>query len=139
MVKETTMRAAIIENGVVANIAEADEDFANAQGWIVSEVAAIGDLWDGVDFAKPPAPPAPVPASVTRRQAREALLNVGLLDDVEMAIAASEDETERRRAEIYWMDSATFERNNAMLAQIAGSIGLSDTDIDELFIAAAAL
>lgn len=133
------MRAAIIENGVVANIAEADEGFAHEQGWIVSEVAAIGDLWDGVSFSKPPAPPAPVPASVTRRQAREALLNVGLLDDVEMAIAVIKDETERRRAEIYWMDSATFERNSAMLAQIGGRIGLSDTDIDELFIAAAAL
>jgi hypothetical protein len=123
------MRAAIVENGVVVNIAEADADFAAAQGWIVSEFAAIGDLWDGVDFAKPAAPPEPVPTSVTRRQAREALLNVGLLDDA----------TERRRAEIYWQDSATFERSNAMLAQIAGAIGLSDADIDELFVAAAGL
>jgi hypothetical protein len=133
------MRAAIVENGVVVNIAEADADFAAAQGWIVSEFAAIGDLWDGVDFAKPAAPPEPVPTSVTRRQAREALLNVGLLDDVDMAIAAIEDATERRRAEIYWQDSATFERSNAMLAQIAGAIGLSDADIDELFVAAAGL
>lgn len=133
------MRAAIIENGIVVNIAEADADFAAAQGWIVSDTASIGDTWDGLEFAKPPAPPAPVPASVTRRQAREALLNVGLLDDVDMAIAGIADETERRRAEIYWMDSATFERNSAMLGQIAASIGLTDAEIDELFIAASAL
>lgn len=133
------MRAAIIENGVVVNIAEADADFAEAQGWIVSETAAIGDTWDGVAFAKPPAPPAPVPASVTRRQAREALLNIGLLDDVEMAIANIEDATERKRAEIYWLDSATFERAHPMLAQIAGSIGLTDAEIDDLFIEAATL
>lgn len=133
------MRAAIIENGVVVNIAEADADFAKAQGWIVSDTAAIGDTWDGVEFANPTAPPEPVPASVTRRQAREALLNVGLLDDVDAAIASIEDATERRRAEIYWMDSATFERNSAMLGQIAASIGLTDAEIDDLFVAAAAL
>lgn len=48
------MRCAIIENGKVANIAEADADFAAAMGWIVSDVAAIGDDYDGVSFIKAP-------------------------------------------------------------------------------------
>jgi len=133
------MRAAIIQDGIVINIAEADADFAEAQGWIVSDDAAIGDTWDGESFIKPPTPPAPVPASVTRRQAREALLNIGLLDDVEMVINSIEDETERKRAEIYWLDSATFERSHPMLIQIASAVGLTDAEIDELFVAAAAL
>jgi hypothetical protein len=133
------MRAAIIENGIVTNIAEADSAFAQAQGWIISEDAAIGDAWDGEAFIKPPAPPQPIPASVTRRQAREALLDIGLLDDVEMVIGSIEDATERKRAEIYWLDSATFERAHPMLVQIASAVGLTDAEIDDLFVAAATL
>lgn len=133
------MRAAIIENGIVINIAEADADFATAQGWIISEEAAIGDAWDGEAFIKPEPPAPAVPKSVTRRQAREALLNIGLLDDVEMVIGSIEDATERKRAEIYWLDSATFERAHPMLAQIAGAVGLTDAEIDDLFITAATL
>lgn len=56
------MRAAIIENGVVVNIAVADADFAAEQGWIISDVAQIGDLWDGETFTSPA---APEPISVT--------------------------------------------------------------------------
>ena len=48
------MRAAIIESGVVANIAVADPEFAQEQGWVVSETAQIGDLWDGATFTSPP-------------------------------------------------------------------------------------
>lgn len=47
------MRYAIIENGIVANIAEAGADFAMSQGWIDAAGGAIGDLWDGVVFSKP--------------------------------------------------------------------------------------
>lgn len=61
------MRAAIIENGVVINIAVADADFAAEQGWIMSDVAQIGDLWDGETFTSPPAPePAPAPPPPTK-------------------------------------------------------------------------
>jgi hypothetical protein len=41
-----------------------------------------------------------VPASISRRQGRLALLGAGLLDAVEAAIAAIPDATERRAAEI---------------------------------------
>ena len=47
------MAYAIIENGAVANIVEAESDFAASQGWIDAAGAAIGDLWDGVRFTKP--------------------------------------------------------------------------------------
>ena len=50
--------AAIVENGVVVNIALAEPDFAAEQGWIVSDTAKIGDLWDGQTFT-PPAALAP--------------------------------------------------------------------------------
>ncbi|MBP0589271.1 hypothetical protein J8I87_05975 [Paraburkholderia sp. LEh10] len=46
-------RFAIIEGGTVANIVEADADFAQSQGWIDAADAAIGDLWNDSAFSKP--------------------------------------------------------------------------------------
>jgi hypothetical protein len=132
------MRFAIISDGVVVNVVEAWPEQADA-AWVASDKANIGWLFDGEEFREPPPLPAPVPASVTRRQAREALLNVGLLDDVEMIIGSIEDATERKRAEIYWLDSVAFERANPMLAQIASAVGLTEAEIDDLFRQAAAL
>lgn len=43
------MRYAIIENGKVVNVAEADEGFDGIQ----SDIANIGDTWDGQNFIKP--------------------------------------------------------------------------------------
>lgn len=63
------MRAAIIENGIVINIAETEPDFAAEQGWVLSNVAQIGDLWDGETFTSPPAPePAPAPPPPTKEE-----------------------------------------------------------------------
>jgi hypothetical protein len=64
------MRVAIIEGGVVANIAVADPEFAQEQGWVVSETAQIGDLWDGATFTSPPVTDAEIEAqwSVNRSE-----------------------------------------------------------------------
>lgn len=54
------VKFAIIQNGIVANIAEADEAFAATQeGWVPAGSADIGDRHDGKTFAKPEAPPTP--------------------------------------------------------------------------------
>lgn len=80
-----------------------------------------------------------VPASVSRRQARQALALAGKLSSVEAAIAAIPDATQRQLMQIEWEDSQVFQRNRASLIQMATAIGLSSADIDALFIAAAAL
>lgn len=46
-------RYAIIENGTVANIVEAEADFAGEQGWIAAGSAQIGWSYDGQDFSAP--------------------------------------------------------------------------------------
>lgn len=48
------MRCAIVESGVAVNIARASAEFAAVKGWIVSDTARVGDLWDGVAFTTPP-------------------------------------------------------------------------------------
>lgn len=52
------MKYAIIENGVVTNLALSD--YAVEENWIAfDDGVAIGDLWDGSTFSKqPPAPPS---------------------------------------------------------------------------------
>lgn len=46
-------RFAIIDAGRVVNHAEADAEFAAAQGWIPAGESLIGGLWDGEKFTLP--------------------------------------------------------------------------------------
>ena len=67
MVGAKKMKAAIIENGKVTNVAKVDsEDFAQSQGWIVSETARIGDSYDAEtgEFTAPEPVPQPVTLDV---------------------------------------------------------------------------
>ena len=80
-----------------------------------------------------------VPQSVTRRQARQALLLAGLLDAVPLALAAIPDATQRRLALIEWEDSLTFERQRPLLIQLSTALGLSSEQLDQLFITADSL
>lgn len=82
---------------------------------------------------------ATVPASVTRRQARQALLLSGLLDNVQPAIDAISDPVQRGMAQIEWDDSQAFERGRPLLVQIGMALGLDDAGLDALFVQAAAL
>lgn len=49
-------RYAIVQDGVVVNIAVADAPLAD--GWIEAGLAKVGDTWDGQKFVSPPKPPA---------------------------------------------------------------------------------
>jgi hypothetical protein len=75
---------------------------------------------------------------VTMRQARLALLSVGLLDQVEAAINALPDPP-RTSALIEWQHSNTVQRNNPFVTQLGGLLGLTPEQLDNLFIAAAKL
>lgn len=85
----------------------------------------------------PPVVPA-VPRSITMRQARLLLHSRGLLTSVQEAID-SLDEPPRIAAQIEWDYSSTMERDKPFVAMIAGYIGLTNDDLDEMFIEAATL
>lgn len=76
----------------------------------------------------------PVPQQVTMRQARIALLSAGLLDDVEMVIAAA-----GRAAQLEWEYAAVVERSNPAIAIVQQQKALTDAQIDDLFREAAKL
>ena len=80
-----------------------------------------------------------VPAKVTRRQARQALLLAGLLDKVQPAINAIPDPLQRQMAQIEWDDSLEFERQRPLLIQLGNALGLDDAALDAIFIQAEGL
>lgn len=105
--------------------------------WVIYRANEARDGLELMPSAEPA--PAPVPQSVTRRQARQALLLAGLLDDVPAAITAIPDETQRRMAQIEWEDSLEFVRTRPLVIQIGAALGLDDAALDQMFITAASL
>ena len=81
---------------------------------------------------------AQIPASVTMRQARLAMLGAGILDDVEAAIAAMEGD-EGRAARIDWEYALDVRRDWPLINALGSQLGLTEQQIDDLFVAAAAV
>ena len=76
-------------------------------------------------------PPPSVPVSISPRQLRLALLNIGALDDVEDALA-----TQDRAAQIAWEFSLEYLRSDPLLNSIGAALGFSPEEIDALFVSA---
>ena len=77
---------------------------------------------------------AEVPILVTIRQARMALLAAGLLSAVNNFVASQSDEIK-----IYWEYSQELYRYHPVLMSLGSQLGLSDQQIDALFVAAGKL
>lgn len=119
----------IMDGETVVRTIVADPAFAEAQypgAWRVAEQQAQQ-------------PALAVPQVVTRRQARQALLLAGLLDNVQPAIDAIPDPVHRQLAQIEWDDSLEFNRTRPLLVQLGNAIGLDDAGLDQLFITAKGL
>lgn len=86
----------------------------------------------------PPVPGPVIPVEVTMRQARLALLQAGLLDQVETALAAMPG-SEGQAARIEWDYSSVMRRDRPFVSAIGGLLGLDDAAIDQLFITAAGI
>lgn len=76
--------------------------------------------------------------SVTMRQARLALLSIGKLDDVEVAIDALPD-PQKAAARIEWDFAATVEKSSPLIQLLAPQIGIDQVELTALFNAAALL
>jgi hypothetical protein len=97
-----------------------------------------GYEWDGSAWVYTPPDPAEILATeraamvVSRFQARAALLNAGLLDQIEEALATVDP-----FAKLAWTDAVEFRRNSPTIAALQSAVGLTDEQIDDLFRAAA--
>lgn len=79
------------------------------------------------------APPA-VPQVITMRQARLALYNAKVLDQVNAAVTAAQPPDQ-----IWWEYSTEVHRQHPLVLQITAGLGMTSDQVDALFIAAAAL
>lgn len=87
---------------------------------------------EAAPYVEPEPQPAPVPQSVSRFQARAALLQAGLLPQAEAAISNAGE-----LAQLAWADAQEFKRSSPLLTLMAIDLGLTDKGLDDLFRAAA--
>lgn len=79
-----------------------------------------------------------IPEVVTMRQARLALLQAGLLAQVNTAVAGMPGAV-GDTARIEWEFSSTVERNRPLVQSLIGALGLTESQLDDLFRLAATL
>lgn len=81
---------------------------------------------------------AAVPAALTMRQARLALLGAGVLTKVDQAIALLPS-PQREGGQIEWEYATEVRRDSLLVQQLGAALGLSEVQIDELFVAGSSL
>lgn len=98
-----------------------------------------GGAWDVIDPPPPPpAPPPPTPEEVlaseraamrcSRFQALAALHLSGHLKAVETAVAQADP-----LAQLAWANAGEFRRDSPTIAALAGAVGMTEDQIDDLF------
>lgn len=108
-------------------------------------MAPYGQIQRIVDTAKLPDPMLPIvtvpvaptvpttsaPSEVTRFQALAALMQAGLLVDVEAYMSADTTDSFTKLA---WKEAATFSRGSLLVSGVGTLLGLTDVQVDDLFI-----
>lgn len=125
---------------VFAEVGSSSQQIGGAcpDGWLVMQgerptpehVAQADGSW-GI-------PPAPVPEVVTMRQARQAMLNAGILGQVDSLIAAMPGE-EGESARIDWNHARDVKRDWPLIGALGPQMGLTEQQIDGLFIYAGSI
>ena len=96
------------------------------EGFYAIEVAPINNkqTWKLVEI------PKEVPQEITPLQSKLQLLEIGLLDEVEALVTAD------RKVQLYWEYASVIERDNEILLMMATSLGMTEEQLDDLFIKA---
>lgn len=132
------MRHMVIENGEAVNAIEVLDPAEFPQWTLVrSDTAAIGDLWDGQAFTKPPAPARAVPQSVPMAAARTVMRRRGITAQMVIeAINASPDPDERDEALIAFEFRTEVRRHSPLVLALAPALNLDEATLDDMFIEA---
>lgn len=134
------MRHAQIEHGQIVNVVEAERADIWEGVLLVPDpdgLAVIGGTWteEGGFVAPPePEPVIVVPQSVTPLQARRALRKAGIKAEVDAYVETLDDD-----AQDAWEYALSVERNNPIVLGAGAALGMTEQQMDDLFILAATL
>lgn len=78
------------------------------------------------------------PSVVSMRQARKALFNAGKYSTIDDAIN-NLPEPQRTEAKIDWEYAQTVERSSSLVLQLSEMLGMTASEVDDLFLAASKL
>ena len=130
-------RYAIVNSGRVETVSEWDgvtpwEPPVGTSAVPCPDHVSTGYAYDGQTWT-PPGPATPsVPIEIPQWQARTALHRAGLLSQIEAAVAASGNP----EVQIAWQYAPNIRRDSAFVLEMASALGLSNAQLDGLFIAA---
>jgi hypothetical protein len=83
---------------------------------------------------------ANVPMVVSKRQLKQSLILADIpLSNIDYAISQIANPTEKALMEVFWNDSTEFERNHPKLIEFSQALGMTETQVDQLFIMASNL
>ena len=125
----------VIKDGETKVLIAGTPEFPNTNAEYIAYKAWIDA--GGVPLPPEPTPPY-VPAAVTMRQARLALLGAGLLASVDAAID-SLPSPQKEAARIEWEYATEVQRSSGLVPMMGAALGLDDAALDALFVAAVAL
>lgn len=134
------MRTAVIDGTQVVNVIEAQPGF-ELPGFLLVPTDTAGPGWSYVEgeFVPPEPEPDPVPQSVSRAQGKAALIQAGLWSAVVAYVDAMTDPTEKALAEVALNDTTEWLRTSPFLNAAATALGLTETQLDDLFRTAATI
>lgn len=103
-----------------------------------ADAAQYEDLITEVEatYVPPEPQPIPVPQQITRAQGKAALIMQGLWGAALDYVAAIQDPTQRALADVALNDTLTWERSSPFLNAVANGFGITDEQLDALFIQA---
>jgi hypothetical protein len=112
------------------------EDIAHKGVQWFPVVRSYGEPFEGVEgdtyvvrTVDPATLPPPIPESISPRQARLALLEIGKLDTANAVVAAADNATR-----ISWEFATAILRADPGVIAFAGAIGIDAAGLDQLFI-----
>ena len=102
----------------------------NDSYWSKPELVNGKWTWKRIVTVKPP------PPKVTNRQMRRALLDLGLLDDVDTFFTTFQDQTFVRKIKIDWEYGTEVERGSPFVLEFSKYAGMTNEQVDGLFVLA---
>ncbi len=131
LLDQTALSAIEAANAAIAEASQLRSENESLAESLVAQTSEINSLKQQLAQYQATTDENGVPLSVTRLQAKAALLGAGLLAQIEAFVASADDMTQ-----LAWREASTFDRRSLLVIGLANEFGLSDEQLDALFIAA---